>query len=271
MRDLSGRTAAVTGAASGIGRSLARRLAAEGCEVAASDIDEEGLEETARLVRGAGGRISTAVVDVADRDAVEGWTGQAIEEHDAVDLVINNAGMAVVDSIENVDYEDFHRVVDVLFWGVVHGARAFLPHLRTRPEAHLANVGSVHSFLSGPYNGPYCAAKAAVRGLTETLAEELRGSDVGVSGIYPGGIDTNIARNAKAETGVDPDEFARRFSRMTLTSPDRAARIIIDGIRAGKRRIRVGPDAVGLDWVTRLAPDLAHRLVGFGYRRAVEG
>ena len=169
----------MTGAAAGIGRALATTLAGEGCDLALSDVDEVNLEETARRVREIGRAVSTHVVDVADRDAVFRWASDVASEHGGVDVLINNAGVAVLATIEEVDYDDFEWVVGVNVWGVVHGVKAFLPLLRQRPEGHIVNISSINGMLPFPRNGPYNLSKFAVAGFTETLVQELRGTGIG--------------------------------------------------------------------------------------------
>jgi len=257
MKNLAGKTAAITGAASGIGRALALALAQEGCHLALADIDEQGLADTAGLM-GVGVRVSTHRTDVAQRAAVQRFAQEAVERHGAVDLVVNNAGVALADFLETVPLSDFEWLMSINFWGVVHGTMAFLPLLRSRPEGHVVNVSSIYGILPTPNNGVYCAAKFAVRGYTETLAQELRGSSIQVSGVYPGGIRTNIARSARynrALHGMTRESVAALYEKKLFrTTADRAAEIIIAGIRRDQRRILVGPDAKVMDLLVRVSP-----------------
>lgn len=263
MKNLAGKTAAITGAASGIGRMLAVNLAREGCSLALADIDHGGLEQTAALVDGRV-RVTTHVVDVSRREWVFAFAQDAVSLHGSVDLVINNAGVALGDLLETVPIEDFEWIMAVNFWGVVHGTMAFLPHLRLRPEGHIVNVSSINGILPNPNNGPYCASKFAVKGYTETLAQELEGTNIRVSCVHPGGIRTGIARHAKFNRGLCSltKEGAVSLYEKELFRMDagEAARVIIAGIKRDRRRILVGTDALVLDMLTRLFPVTALRL-----------
>ncbi len=173
MRSFSGKVAAITGAGSGIGRELALQLARSGCHLALCDVEEEGLAGTVGMVREAGVRVTGAKVDVADREAVHGWADAVVGDHGRVNLVFNNAGVILGSTIEGGGYEDFEWLFGVNFWGVVHGTRAFLPHLRASGEGHVVNVSSVFALIGIPGQGAYGASKAAVRGFTEALRMEL--------------------------------------------------------------------------------------------------
>jgi NAD(P)-dependent dehydrogenase (short-subunit alcohol dehydrogenase family) len=259
MKDLRGRVAAVTGAASGIGRALAVNLAARGCHVAVADIDEKGLQETAALAGGSGVKVTTHRVDVSDRVQVEGFARDVVEVHGRVHLVINNAGVTVSQTLEDIAYEDFEWLMGINLWGVIYGSKAFLPFLKQQAEGHIVNISSIYGVITPPCNGAYCTAKFAVRGFTETLDQELKGTNVRVTCVHPGGVRTNIARNARFHQASDPcisrDEAVAIFDRfMARTTPDEAARIIIAGIERDKHRIMVGADAVILDVVKRLFP-----------------
>ncbi|MCU0577227.1 MAG: SDR family oxidoreductase [Desulfobacterota bacterium] len=267
MKELRNRVAAVTGAASGIGRALAVNLAQQGCHLAISDINEEGLKETAAMIGDHNVRVTTHRVDVADRDQVRRFSEETVKEHGGVHLLINNAGVAVTETLEDVRYEDFEWLMGINLWGVVYGCKEFLPYLKLQNEAHIVNISSVNGILTNPNNGPYCTAKFAVRGFTETLAQELAGSKVKVSCVYPGGIKTSIASNARffkaSDSSLSRDEAVAIFDHvMAKTTADKAARIIISGIKKDKHRIMVGPDAYVLDWLKRLFPVGFQRLAG---------
>jgi NAD(P)-dependent dehydrogenase (short-subunit alcohol dehydrogenase family) len=257
MKILVNKTAAVTGAASGIGRMLAVNLANEGCHLALADIDRQGLEETAGLV-GSGVRVSLHTVDVSDRDQVFCFADEASREHGGVDIIINNAGVALGDFLETVAFEDFEWLFGINFWGVVYGTKAFLPHLRKRPEGHVVNVSSINGIMPNPNNGPYCASKFAVKGFTEALAQEMLGSNIGVSCVHPGWVPTNIARNARfrnAMSSMTRDQAMAIFDEvMNRGTADHAAKVIIKGIKRNKRRIMIGYDAKALDLLTRFFP-----------------
>lgn len=257
MKQLIGKVAAITGAASGIGRMLALEFANEKCHLALSDIDQAGLEETKRLV-GKRVNVSTHLVDVARKDQVEAFAREAAEHHGGVDIIINNAGVSLGDFLETVPMEDFRWLMDINFWGVVYGTMAFLPYLRKRPEGHIVNISSINGIIPNPNNGPYCAAKFAVKGYTETLYQELQGSPIRVSCVHPGGIKTNIARNAKVNrtlSDISREKAVDIYDKeLFITTAEDAARIIVNGIKRNERRIMVGNDAKIIDLLTRFFP-----------------
>ncbi len=200
MKNFSGKVAAVTGAGSGIGRALAVELATRGCHVALSDVDDAGLAETVALVEQsapiAGSvKVTTAHVDVADREAVEAWAAGVMTEFGRVNLIFNNAGVALSANVGAMTYDNFRWLFDINFWGVVHGTLAFLPHLKASGDGHVINISSVFGLLGIPSQSAYNAAKFAVRGFTDALRTELDIEQCGVSAttIHPGGIRTNIA------------------------------------------------------------------------------
>jgi len=258
MTQLKDKVAAVTGAASGIGRMLAVNLAAQGCHLAISDVNQEGLQETAGMIRRNGLKVTTHVVDVGNREQVYRYADETVKQHNQVDIIINNAGVAVADFLEDVSYEDFEWLMNINLWGVVYGTKAFLPYLRRRPEGHVVNISSINSMVPFPANGPYNVSKYAVAGFTETLMQELYGSPVHVSCVLPGGIKTNIVKHTRfrkfANPAADQEGMARIFDKVAKTSADRAARIIISGIRKNRRRILVGADAHLMDLAKRFVP-----------------
>jgi NAD(P)-dependent dehydrogenase (short-subunit alcohol dehydrogenase family) len=258
MSRFTGRTAVVTGAASGIGRALAWELAARGAALAISDVDEAGLGDTAERARQMGATVRCDRLDVTDRDAVLGYANT----FDGVHVLINNAGIAFTGDVLELAFADIERVMDVDFWGVVNGTKAFLPHLIASGDGTLVNVSSVFGFLAAPSQGAYNAAKFAVRGFTEALRQEmlLARHPVRVTCVQPGGIKTPIARNAGAAPGRDAAALSAFFDeRLARTSPQRAARAILRGAERGRARVLVGPDARALDVLVRLA--------GPGYQR----
>jgi len=267
MKILRGKTAAVTGAASGIGRMLAVRLAGEGCRLALADIDETGLRETASLLDGST-PVSLHVTDVARKPEVDQFAAEAANRHGGVDLIINNAGVALGDLLEFACLEDFEWLMAINFWGVVYGTMAFLPLLRQRSEGHIVNVSSVYGLMPAANTGAYCAAKFAVRGYTETLAQELRGTGIEVSCVFPGGIRTGIARSMRfnrAISGLTREEARGLYeTRLLKISADTAARTIIAGIRRNRRRILIGTSARAVDLAIRCCPvafaDLSNRV-----------
>ena len=269
MKDLKEKVVAITGAASGIGRALAMNLAQEGCHLGISDINEAGLKETADMVysQNKNVRVTTHKVDTANREQVKQYARDVVKAHGAVHIIINNAGVAVVETLEDVGYEDFQWLMGINLWGVIYGSKEFLPYLKKQDSAHIVNISSVNGIFTNPNNGPYCTAKYAVRGFTETLAQELAGTNVKVSCVHPGGIKTNIAANARFYKASDPtlarEETVTFFNRvMANTTADKAAKIIITGIKKDKARIMVGSDAYMLDLLKRLFPVGFQKLVG---------
>jgi NAD(P)-dependent dehydrogenase (short-subunit alcohol dehydrogenase family) len=255
----------VTGAASGIGRALAVDAAGRGAVLALSDVDAAGLDETSRLVREATGQqVRIDKLDVRDRAAWAEYAASVVADLGGVNVVVNNAGVALSGDVDKVSHEQFEFLVDVDFWGVVHGTKAFLPHLIASGDGHVVNISSLFGLLSVPGQSAYNAAKFAVRGFTEALRQEMlvAGHPVQVHCVHPGGIKTAIARNAAAAEGVDARGNAEFFDRkLAKTSPEKAARVILDGMLAGRPRILVGTDAKVLDAFVRLT--------GAGYQRVV--
>lgn len=270
MYTLSQKMVAITGAGNGIGRALALECAKRGAQLALSDIKEAPLQETARLVAALGAKVTIRVVDVAKREQVEAWAATAAKELGGVDVIINNAGVALLDTLEDVPYEEFRWVFDILFWGVVHGTRAFLPQVRAR-KGVVVNLGSIHSFIAAPNNGPYCSAKSAVRGFCDALREEVRDDGVQVLLVMPGGIKTEIVRNSKVRKFVNPtasqEDVHRAHNAASLTSPEQAANIILNAVESRSSRSLVGIDAKFYDGLTRLMPSMAHRIYAWGAKR----
>ena len=274
MQTFTGRVAAVTGAGSGIGRALARELARRGTHLALSDVDESGLAETVALCEGSGVKVTSQRVDVADRAAVFAWADRVAEEHGKVNLVVNNAGVALAATIDEGSIEDIEWLMGINYWGVVYGTKAFLPHLKAAGEGHIVNLSSVFGLISVPSQSAYNSAKFAVRGFTDALRMELEVADVGVSctTVHPGGIKTNIARNARIDPALEEaagsrEEQARRFDRMAMTSPEKAARQILTAVERNRRRVLVGPDAKVIDLVSRLPAGLYQRVLARGAAR----
>jgi NAD(P)-dependent dehydrogenase (short-subunit alcohol dehydrogenase family) len=276
VRIAPGQVAAVTGAGSGIGRALAASLAERGCRLALCDIDKASLEETAELVRGHGPEVVCDGVDVADRLAVEEWAEKVQRDHGAVNLVVNNAGVALGATVESMSYEDFEWLMGVNFWGVVHGTKAFLPHLKAAGHGHIVNISSVFGLIGVPTQSAYNAAKFAVRGFTEALRVELDAERCGVSctAVHPGGIRTNIVRNARFDQSIesfgrfgrDRDRMERMADLAFRTTPERAAAVILGAVAANKRRVMVGADAHLINAVSKTAPRLYQPFLSIGVR-----
>lgn len=275
LTDFTDRVAAVTGAASGIGRALAEALAARGAHLALADIDEAGLADTAARCAGRGVKVSTQVLDVADRAAVFAWADAVVAEHGRCDLVVNNAGVAVAATVEALSYDDLEWLMGINFWGVVHGTKAFLPHMKAAGSGHIVNLSSVFGLVAVPTQAAYNASKFAVRGFTDALRMELDIEDCGVSctTVHPGGVKTAIARRARVDasvaalTGTDPETARRRFDRILLTSPEKAARQILRAVVRNQRRVLVGPDAKVIDLLARMPAAATGRIMAAGARR----
>ena len=273
MKNLSNKVAVITGAASGIGRALAVNLGKEGCHLALSDIDSKGLAETMQLAEGNNVKVSSHAIDVADRNQVYAYADDVVNQHGRIDIVINNAGVAVAESIEEVTYEDFEWVMNIDFWGPVYGTKAFLPYLKKQPEGHIVNISSINGMIPFPHNGPYNSAKFALRGFNKTLIQELRGSSIHVTSVHPGGVKTNIARNLRFYKHIDQNvshtELIDGFDKLCTTTADDAARIIIRGIKKNKKRLLVGTDAKLLDFISRMLPLTTTQLTGILAGRAI--
>jgi NADP-dependent 3-hydroxy acid dehydrogenase YdfG len=264
MQGFAGKVAVVTGAGSGIGQALAVELARAGAKLAISDVDTDGLAGTEERLRAIGAPVRADRLDVTERERFLTYADGVREHFGVVNQIYNNAGIAFTGDIEITQFKDIERVMDVDYWGVVNGTKAFLPHLIASGDGHVINISSVFGLFSVPGQAAYNSAKFAVRGFTEALRQEmiLAGHPVKVTTVHPGGIKTAIARHATAAEGVDRDELAEFFDRrMASTSPQRAARIILDGVRKNKARVLVGPDAKLLDAMVRLS--------GSGYQRIV--
>jgi NADP-dependent 3-hydroxy acid dehydrogenase YdfG len=265
MKTVKDKVAAITGAGSGIGRAMARLLAQKGCHVAISDVNEAGLAETAELCRQTGVTVSTARVDVADRAAVHAWAEQVVRELGRVNVIINNAGVALGSTIEDMRYEDLEWLMGINFWGVVHGTKAFLPHLKDAGEGHIINISSVFGLIAVPTQGAYNAAKFAVKGFTEALRQELEveGSPIGVTCVHPGGIKTNIARSARltVREGWVDEKSNNDIEKLFKTTPERAAEAILQAILKNRRRQLIGSDAVFIDLLQRVLPTLYQSLL----------
>lgn len=266
MKSFDQKVAAVTGAGSGIGRSLCIELMRRGCSVAASDINETGLAETVQLAQAAaGGRatISSHKLDVSKREEMHAWADAVVAKHGKVNMIFNNAGVAHGATIEATSYEDFEWIMGINFWGVVYGTKAFLPHLKAAgEEGHVINISSVFGLIAVPTQGTYNASKFAVRGFTEALRQELeiQGSPVSASSVHPGGIKTNIASSARVDdsaesiTGQNKEESLKSFEKLFRTTPEIAAKVILKGVEKNARRVLIGADARLIDLVQRLLP-----------------
>jgi len=251
----------VTGGGNGIGRELVLRLLAKDARVAAVDISEAGLKETADLAGGRKDKLSLHVVNITDRAAVEALPEQVIAKHGAVDGLINVAGIIQpFVRINDLEYAAIERVMNVNFYGTLYMIKAFLPRLLKRPEAHVANVSSMGGFLPVPGQGIYGASKAAVKLMTEALHSELSNTNVKVTVVYPGAIGTNIANNSGVGHTLNMPDDAQRQS-IPMLAPDKAAQIIVDAIERDKYEILVGRDSAFMNFIYRISPERAARFI----------
>lgn len=251
------KVALVTGAGSGIGRAIALSLARRGCHLALADINEAGLRETAEQAGRSGVRISTHRLDVASREAVRAFPDEVRAHHERVDLLVNNAGVAVGGTFEQVSEADFDWLFEINFHGVVRMTRAFLPLLHQSDEARIVNISSLFGLVSPAGQSAYSASKFAVRGFSNALRHELEGTGIGVTVVHPGGVATSIAKSARVPAGVPEEEVRRRRAlteKMLRMPPEKAGEIIVRGIEAGKARVLVGADAKIMSLLERLAP-----------------
>ena len=265
MLKLSGRTAVVTGAAGGIGRGIALALARRGCHLALADIDDATLAHTAEEIAARGAHVSQHHLDIASAGEVAAFPERVLAEHPGVDVVVNNAGVAVGGSFEQVAEEDFEWLFAINFWGVVRMTRAFLPYLHQSEEARIVNLSSIFGMIAPPGNTAYCASKFAVRGFSESLRNELRKTNIGVTVVHPGGVATSIARNARLPKSNSPDEDeAKRksFESFLRMPPETAGEIIVQGVENRKARVLVGSDAKRIALIERLMPVSYWNLLG---------
>ncbi len=251
--------AAITGAASGIGRALALELAARGCDLALADRDEPGLKALAAEIGGTR-KVSLHRVDVGEANEIAAFAQAAVAAHPELRILVNNAGVALLGSFEEIDQTQMEWLFDINFWGVVHGTRAFLPHLKTKGEAHIVNVSSIFGIIAPPGQSAYAAAKFAVRGFSESVRHELAVADspVRLSVVHPGGVATNIARSSRTGVGVTDNtrrsQSIERFEAAAKTTPKDAALRIIKGIERNEPRILIGNDARFMDLLQRFRP-----------------
>jgi NADP-dependent 3-hydroxy acid dehydrogenase YdfG len=264
MRGFAGKVAVVTGAGSGIGQALAVELGRSGASVAISDIDTDGLTVTEQRLAAIGAPVKADRLDVTEREAFQIYADGVKEHFGKVNQIYNNAGIAHSGDVEVIAFKDIERVMDVDFWGVVNGTKVFLPHLIESGDGHVVNVSSVFGLFSVPGQAAYNSAKFAVRGFTEALRQEMIQAKhpVKVTTVHPGGIQTAIARNATVAEGLDQASMAQSFDKVAMTSPEKAARIILDGVRRNRARVLVGPDAKVLDLVVRITGSGYQRILG---------
>src|SRR5713226_1133569 len=261
MTAIRGAAAAVTGAASGIGRALALELAARGCDLALAERDEAGLQAVAAEIGRAHSRkVTVHRVDVGEPGEIEAFAQGAVADHPGLNIVVNNAGVALLGQFSEIEQEQMDWLMNINFWGVVHATRAFLPQLARQREAHIVNLSSIFGIIAPPVQTAYCAAKFAVRGFSESLRHELAmaNSPVKLSVVHPGGVATGIARNSRTGGGVTDNarraQSIERFDAMAKTTPAAAAQRIILGIEKNAPRILIGNDARFMDLLQRFRP-----------------
>lgn len=255
----SNKVAVITGAGSGIGRALAKQLAGSGARLALADLTQSGLDGTVNSLP-AQTMVTTYAVDVADREAYRAFVARVISDHGQVDIVINNAGIVRLHSIDQGSYEDYKKTFDTNVWGVLYGCKEFMPYLKQSPQAWLVNVSSGAGLVGIAYYSSYNMSKFAVRGLTESLRNELRDTNIQVSCVHPGGVNTNIQKAGEhsADALASAEKLQAAIGQMTA---DQAASIILRDMARGKKRILVGRDVKILDFVARLLPSAYDRIV----------
>ncbi|GEP37702.1 putative oxidoreductase SadH [Nocardioides psychrotolerans] len=273
MKTLEDKVVVITGAGSGIGRALALNLAARGALLALSDVDEAGLAVTVDLVKGAGAReVRSDKLDVADRAAFTAYAEAVAGQFGRVNVVINNAGVALAGNFDELTYEDLDWIVGINFWGVVHGTKEFLPHIIASGDGHVVNISSLFGLVSMPGQSAYNATKYAVRGMTEALREEMliAGHQVGVTAVHPGGIKTAIARNARVSASEDKAATAKLFDeKLAKMTPEKAAEVIVKGILGNKARVLVGLDAHAVHHFAKLTGSRYQDIIAYGSKRVL--
>jgi short-subunit dehydrogenase len=271
MKNFSNKVAAITGAGSGIGQQIAVLLAKEGCHVSLSDINEAGLAATVALLKDTGVKVTTKTLDVSNREGVKQWAEQTVQDHGKVNLIFNNAGVALGSTVEGMSYDDLEWMMGINFWGVVYGTKEFLPLLKASGEGHIINISSLFGLTAQPSQSAYNASKFAVRGFTEALRQELDIQKNGVSAtcVHPGGIRTNIAKAARMNDsmktlGMDPARAGKEFDKLLRTPPEEAARQILNAVRNNDRRLLIGADAKVVELMQRLLPSSYQKIMVMG-------
>lgn len=261
MKNFNNKVAAITGAGSGIGQQLAVLLAKQGCHLALSDVNEEGLAKTVELLKDSNVRVTIKKVNVANLEEMRTWATEVEQDHGSVNMIFNNAGVALGSTVEGASYDELEWIVGINFWGVVYGTKEFLPLIKKTGDGHIINISSLFGLTAQPTQSGYNATKFAVRGFTESLRQELDIENCGVSAlcVHPGGIRTNIANAAKMNDslkvlGMNPEKSARSFNKLLRCPPEEAARQILDAVQKDKRRLLIGNDAKTIDLIQRILP-----------------
>ncbi|RYY78431.1 MAG: SDR family NAD(P)-dependent oxidoreductase [Moraxellaceae bacterium] len=271
MKDFNNKVAAITGAGSGIGQQLAILLAKQGAHLSLSDINEQGLAKTVELLNSYPVKVTTTKLDVANRDDFKAWAEQTVQDHGKVNLIFNNAGVALGSTVEGMSYDELEWMMGINFWGVVYGTKEFLPHLKTSGDGHIVNISSLFGLTAQPSQSAYNASKFAVRGFTEALRQELDIQNNGVSAtcVHPGGIRTNIAMAARMNDsirslGMNPNTAGKQFNKLLRTPPEEAARQILEAVRNNDRRLLIGNDAKVIEMLQRIMPAGYQKVMAFG-------
>ncbi len=261
MKSFKNKVAAITGAGSGMGQQLAVLLAEAGCHVSISDINQAGLDQTLELLKPYVVKVTSHIVNTADQAAVYAWADQVKKDHGQVNMIFNNAGISMINTIEGHSINDYERMMAINFWGVLYGTKAFLPYLKETGDGHVINISSLFGLTAQPTQSAYNAAKFAVRGFTEALRQELDISNYGVSAtcVHPGGVKTNINHTAEmsdniSNLGMSLAKSKVQADKVMRMPPVKAAQIILNGVKANKRRVLIGPEAYIVDIIQRLFP-----------------
>jgi NAD(P)-dependent dehydrogenase (short-subunit alcohol dehydrogenase family) len=270
MRILTDRVAVVTGAASGIGRATSIALAREGCDLAISDVNQIGLSETAAEVRALGRRVRQDRIDVADKERMRAYADEVFADFGRVNILVNNAGVALAGDFTDLSLEDFEWIVGINFWGVVYGCKFFLPYMKQADEAHIVNLSSLFGLVGVPTQSSYCATKFAVRGFSEALWVELQPHGIGVTSVHPGGVRTNIAKSARVKDAKMRKEGIDMIERFSVP-PEHCAKLIVGAIKKNKMRQLVTRETVLIDSIKRVWPALPQRVMLAGRRRGMIG
>ena len=261
MKNFKNKVAAITGAGSGMGQQLAVLLAKAGCHLSISDVNEKGLAETVELVKPYNVRVTSKKVNVAKLEEVRAWAADTVQNHGSVNMIFNNAGVALGSTVEGANYEDLEWIMGINYWGVVYGTKEFLPYIKKTGEGHIINTSSLFGLTAQPTQSAYNSSKFAVRGFTESLRQELDIENCGVSAlcVHPGGIRTNIANDARMNDslkslGMNPEKSAKAFNKLLRMPAEDASQQILDAVLKNKRRLLIGNDAKAIYLMQRILP-----------------
>lgn len=273
MKSFKNKVAVITGAGSGIGRALSTQLAKEGADLALTDINSAGLKETVGICESFGAKVFSKVSNVSKLDEVKSFVSNVLAELGQVDLIFNNAGIALgKKTLLESNYEEWERIMGVNLWGVIYGTKEFLPHLLKQSEAAIINISSVFGLAGIPEQTPYCTTKFAVRGFSESLRGELEKTNVEVYCVHPGGINTNIAEDALKEAQGNPQKLKEvtNFKKMLVHSPEKAAHVILSAVKKQNYKILIGEEAYVFDAMTRIFPLNYNKIIEFGLKKLIK-